>query len=99
MFIFFLHKMSTIGYFHVTSNTVTRYTTQPNIMNEVKQETINKQWLYGQGWTIQEAANYLGVHRVHLNLVLSGERSSKRLMAKVVKLPHKKLELRKNIKK
>lgn len=39
--------------------------------------------------SIQQAADALGVHRVHLSFVLNGHRSSKSLLAKVeAKFPH-----------
>lgn len=64
-------------------------------MEATKQEPITKQWLYGRGWTIQDAANHFGVHRVHLCLVLSGKRKSKKLLRQIALLPYKKLQLRK----
>lgn len=64
-------------------------------METLAQEPIIKQWLYGNGWTIQEASKALGCHKGHLSLVLSGKRKSERLIKRVYQLPFKELELRK----
>ncbi|PNC84687.1 transcriptional regulator [Akkermansia muciniphila] len=43
------------------------------------------------GWTISDAALFLGVSRQHLYMVLTGRRVSKRLTAKVDALPYRRL--------
>ena len=63
-------------------------------METLAQEPISVQWLYSQGWTVKEAAEYLKVNKGHLSRVLSGNRQSKRLLRKVALLPYKTLKLR-----
>jgi hypothetical protein len=42
-----------------------------------------------KGWTLHPAAEVLGVHWTHLHKVLTGERHSARLLAKLAYLPAK----------
>lgn len=64
-------------------------------METLAQGPITKQWLYGNGWTIEEASKFLGCHKGHLSRVLSGKRKSNRLLSRVYQLPYKELQLRK----
>jgi hypothetical protein len=45
--------------------------------------------LRAKGWTLRPAAEVLGVHWTHLHKVLTGERHSARLLAKLAYLPAK----------
>lgn len=65
-------------------------------MDAKTQEKVGTEWLYARGWTIVEAAEYLGVNQCHLGRVLKGERISKRLLDKVVRLPRKNLNLKRS---
>ena len=47
-----------------------------------------KRMLRAKGWSYRRVAPLLGVHHVHLALVLSGKRESKRLLAAIGKLPN-----------
>ncbi len=68
-----------------------------NTMNTQDQENVpTLEWLYSQGWSLREAAMYLGIDPGHLSRVLKGERKSRRLMEKVALLPKKRLSLRRN---
>ncbi|MFT3991856.1 MAG: hypothetical protein QM680_10655 [Luteolibacter sp.] len=43
--------------------------------------------LSSKGWTLSKAASYLGCDHGHLRRVLTGERHSKRLSARIADLP------------
>lgn len=58
--------------------------------------TPDLQWIYGQGWTLRGAAEFLSVNPGHLSRVIRGERISKRLMTRVSQLPRQRLVLRNN---
>ena len=49
----------------------------------------HKKLLKAKGWSYRAAAPKLGVHYVHLALVLTGKRVSKRLLAAIQSLPQK----------
>ena len=60
-------------------------------MISTTQEPTAIQRLLAKGWTISDAALFLGVSRQHLYMVLTGRRASKRLTAKVEALPYRSL--------
>lgn len=56
----------------------------PSKVNEARKS------LAAKGWSYRSAAPVLGVHHVHLALVLKGHRESKRLLAAIAALPHRR---------
>jgi len=55
----------------------------PKEVNEARKSLAKKQWSY------RSAAPELGVHHVHLALVLTGRRQSRRLLAAIAALPNR----------
>ena len=56
----------------------------PSLSEEVNNARTS---LAGKGWTYRAAAPELGVHHVHLALVMKGHRISRRLLAAIEDIP------------
>lgn len=63
----------------------------------MQDQTIDKNWLYAQGWTIRQAARKLGRSPQHIAEVLKGTRRSEPLLRKIKKLPLRSLSWREHI--
>lgn len=61
------------------------------LMSNRKSTTLpnHREQLRAKGWTLRPAAEVLGVHWTHLHKVLSGQRHSARLLARLADLPTK----------
>lgn len=60
-------------------------------------QTIDKNWLYAQGWTIRQAARKLRRSPQHIAEVLKGARKSDPLIRKLQNLPARPLQFRERI--
>lgn len=65
---------------------------RPNVYDPSLSKAVNeaRRSLARKGWSYRTAAPLLGVHHVHLALVLTGRRESRRLLAAIHALPHRK---------
>lgn len=56
-------------------------------MDTNQEQILSVQWLKNKGWTCAAAARRCGVSTVHVFLVLSGKRESRKLVSKLQALP------------